>query len=215
MHTHPHEAAPSTQGRLIRWARQYDRLVNLLALGRARQLRSMTVDLARIVPGEAVLDVGCGTGDLTLAVKARTGPAGRVAGIDASPEMIAVARRKAAHAQSEIDFRVSAVEALPFPEASFDVVVSSLMMHHLPHAVKRQGLSEIRRVLKPGGRLVIVDAKRPTTIVGRVLAGLSLHAALREGAQDLPPLLQAAGFTRVQSGDTAWRMLGLVVGWNS
>lgn len=213
-HAHPHAVAPSTQGRLIRWAGQYDRLVNLLTLGHARQLRSLTVDLAQIVPGEAILDVGCGTGDLTLAAKARTGRSGRVAGIDAAPEMIAVARRKAAHAQSEIDFRVSAVEALPFPDASFDVVLSSLMMHHLPEAVKRQGLPEIRRVLKPGGRLVIIDIKRPTTIAGRLLTAVALHAGLSEGTQDLPPLLQAAGFARVQASDTAWQMLGLVVGWS-
>ncbi|HEY0603605.1 MAG TPA: methyltransferase domain-containing protein [Herpetosiphonaceae bacterium] len=213
-HAHPHEAAPSTQGRLIRWAGHYDRLVNLLTFGHARQLRAMTVDLAQIVSDEAILDVGCGTGDLTLAAKARTGRSGRVVGIDAAPEMIAVARRKAAYAQSEIDFRVSAVEALPFPDASFDVVLSSLMMHHLPQAVKRQGLPEIRRVLKPGGRLVIIDIKRPTTIAGRALTAVGLHAGLGEGAQDLLPLLQEAGFARVQTSDTAWRMLGLVVGWN-
>lgn len=215
MHSHVYqpEPAPSTHGRLIRWAWLYDHVVNWLMLGRARQLREMTVDLAQIQPGETILDVGCGTGDLTLVAKKRTGPSGKVAAIDAAPEMIAVARRKAAHAQIEVDFRVSPVEALPFPDASFDVVVSSLMMHHLPLAVKQQGLPEIRRVLKPGGRLVIIDMKRPTTIVGRAIIILSLHAALREGVQDLPPLLREAGFARVQVSPTAWRLLGLVTGW--
>ncbi|MBV9790404.1 MAG: methyltransferase domain-containing protein [Chloroflexi bacterium] len=215
MHSHVYqpEPAPATHGRLIRWAWLYDRVVNWLMLGRARELRATTVDLARIQPGETILDVGCGTGDLTLAAKTRAGQAGKVSGIDAAPEMIAVARRKAAHAQSEVDFRVSAVEALPFPDATFDVVLSSLMMHHLPLAVKQQGLGEIHRVLKPGGRLVIIDMQRPTTLVGRAIIVLSGHAVLREGVQDLPPLMSEAGFARVQASDTAWRMLGLVVGW--
>lgn len=215
MHSHVYqpETAPSTHGRLIRWAWLYDRVVNWLMLGRARQLRAMTVDLAKIQPGETILDVGCGTGDLTLAAKTRAGQVGSVAGVDAAPEMIAFARRKAAHAQIEVDFRVSAVEALPFPDASFDVVLSSLMMHHLPLAVKQQGLLEIRRVLKPGGRLVIIDMQRPTTIVGRAIIVVSGHAALREGVQDLPPLLHEAGFARVEASHTAWRMLGSVVGW--
>jgi len=74
----------------------------------------------------------------------------RVYGIDAVPAMIAVARRKANQAGRAIDYQVAAVEALPFPDAISDVVVSSLMMHHLPDDLKGRGLAMIRRVLKPG-----------------------------------------------------------------
>jgi demethylmenaquinone methyltransferase/2-methoxy-6-polyprenyl-1,4-benzoquinol methylase/phosphoethanolamine N-methyltransferase len=92
-----------------------------------------------------VLDVGCGTGALTLLAKKHTGSAGQVCGLDASPEMIEVARHKATRAHADVDFRVGVVEQLPYPDGSFDVVLSSLMMHHLPADLKPKALAEIRR----------------------------------------------------------------------
>jgi ubiquinone/menaquinone biosynthesis C-methylase UbiE len=211
--SHQHgELTPATRGRLIRWARYYDPCVSLLTLGRRTRLRRTTVALAHIRPGERVLEVGCGTGDVALVAKAQAGPGGVVSGIDASPEMIAVARAKAAHQGVAVDFQVGLIEALAFPDAIFDVVLSSLMMHHLPDDLKRQGLAEIARVLKPGGRLLIVDAKHPTNRLGRGLATLLLHGSLSSGVQDLPPLLQAAGFTGVEVGETGFRTLGFVRG---
>src|SRR5215510_5101343 len=94
-HTHATEAPPQTQGRLIRWAPYYDLSVNLISLGQARRLRKLTVDLALIKPGDSVLDVGCGTGDVAIPSKIRAGKEGKVYGIDPAPEMIAVARNKA------------------------------------------------------------------------------------------------------------------------
>src|SRR6185436_21011328 len=105
---HPHsvEQPAQTEGRLIRWAPYYDLAVNLTTLGHARLLRKLTVDNALIKPGDSVLDVGCGTGEVTILAKKRTGN-GTVYGIDPAPEMIAVARRKAARKRLEIDFRVA------------------------------------------------------------------------------------------------------------
>jgi demethylmenaquinone methyltransferase/2-methoxy-6-polyprenyl-1,4-benzoquinol methylase/phosphoethanolamine N-methyltransferase len=186
--------------------------VSLLMLGRRKRLRRTTVALAHIQPGATVLEVGCGTGDVALVAKAQAGPHGVVSGIDASPEMIAVARGKAARQGVAIDFQVGLIEALAFPDATFDVVLSSLMMHHLPDDLKRQGLAEIARTLKPGGRLLIVDFKRPTDRVGRALSLLLLHSGLSSGVQDLTPLLQAAGFTGIEAGETGFRTLGFVCG---
>src|SRR5262249_6013031 len=128
------------------------------------------------------------------------------------PEMIAVARAKAARAARAVDFQVGVIEALAFPDATFDVVLSSLMMHHLPDDLKRQGLIEIARVLKPGGRIVIVDIKRATGRLGRAMLMLMLHGGLEHGIQDLPPMLHAAGFTHIEVGNTGFRTLGFVRG---
>ena len=128
-----------------------------LFLGRERQFRERTVDLAAITLGHTVLDVGCGTGNLTMAAKIRAGTECEVCGIDAAPEMIQKAEQKAAEKQLNIHYQVGLIEDIPFPDNKFDVVISSLMLHHLPEDLKRQGIAEISRVLKPGGRFVAVD----------------------------------------------------------
>jgi ubiquinone/menaquinone biosynthesis C-methylase UbiE len=207
-----HAHAPTTTGMVIHWAKYYDMTVSLLMLGRRSRLRRATVDLAHIQPGATVLEVGCGTGDVALAARERVGSSGSVYGIDPSPEMIAVAREKAERAGVAVDFQVGVIEALAFPDASFDVVLSSLMMHHLPGDLKRRGLAEIARVLKPGGRLLIVDFKRPTTRMARALITLLFHGALREGVQDFATLVEQTGFTEVQVGDLRFGALGFVAG---
>jgi ubiquinone/menaquinone biosynthesis C-methylase UbiE len=107
-------AAPGTEGRVIRWAAGYDRWTTILTLGKAPTIRRNTAELAQIKPGDVVLDVGCGTGELTLQAKVRAGSAGKVYGIDPAPEMIAVARQKVAHGHTEVDFQVGVIEDLPF-----------------------------------------------------------------------------------------------------
>jgi ubiquinone/menaquinone biosynthesis C-methylase UbiE len=107
--------------------------------------------LAKIAAGDKVLDVGCGTGDLTLRAACLAGPTGEVVGIDASPNMIEVARRKAASKGLSIRWEVEAIERLTFPDDTFDVALSSLMLHHLPGQLKHAGLAEVRRVLKETG----------------------------------------------------------------
>jgi ubiquinone/menaquinone biosynthesis C-methylase UbiE len=179
-------------------------------LGQAQALRRRTVDLAQLQAGETVLDVGCGTGDLTLAAQRRVGPTGEVCGVDPGSEMVEVARQKALHANRPIAFQVGVIEDLPFPDNTFDVVLSSLMMHHLPDDLKPTGLAEIRRVLKPAGRLLIVDFKRPTAWVAKVVLTLMLHGGLRTGVQDLPDRLAQAGFSAITTGNTNLRTLGYV-----
>src|SRR5258707_5800156 len=97
--------------------------------GKFRELRQRTANLARIQPGEQVLDVGCGTGTLAMEVARRVGRAGRVAGVDPGTEQIARARAKAARRNVPIEFQIGVIEQLPFPDQTFDVVFSTLMMH--------------------------------------------------------------------------------------
>lgn len=209
-HTHTHEAASDTEGRVIHWASAYDWVIRIMTLGKASAIRRTTVELAQIKPGDVVLDVGCGTGELTRQAKIRAGAVGQVYGIDAAAEMIAVARHQATHAQTAVDFRVGVIEALPFPDNHFDIVLSSLMMHHLPDDLKPRGLAEVYRVLKPGGTLMIVDFKRPTSFLAQSVIALLLHAGMQTGVQDLLRQLEAAGFGQITNGDVGFRPMGFV-----
>lgn len=199
------QPAPKTRGRTIPWASFYDALVWLLSGGKGLAFRQATVELAEIKAGERVLDVGCGTGDLTLAAKAVAGSTGEVIGTDASPAMIDQARRKAARSGVEVTFQVDLIETMTFPDNQFDVVLSSLMMHHLPDDLKREGLAEIYRVLKPGGRLLIVDMESSTG--GSILQRLSEvmiqlhggHTHMQNNVKKLIPLVEAAGFANVET----------------
>lgn len=212
-HSHAAENPLQTQGRLIHWAQRYDLVVNLITLGQSWRLRRLTVELAQIKPGDSVLDVGCGTGDLTLQAQARAGASGHVHGIDPSPEMIAVAQAKAAHRKVEIDFRIGVIESLPFSDSSLDVVTSSLMMHHLPDDLKARGMGEIYRVLKPNGRVLIFDFSRPThSLRDHLRMVLFMHSGLKSGVEDLPKMLQAAGFAQAAKLDEKFLFFGFVRG---
>jgi ubiquinone/menaquinone biosynthesis C-methylase UbiE len=209
-HTHTDEQPVQTEGTLIRWAPYYDFTVNIVTLGKARALRKITVEQALIKPGDSVLDVGCGTGEVTLLAKTRA-KEGKAYGIDPAPEMIAVAQKKALQKRLEIDFRVGVIEALPFPDASLDVVTSSLMMHHLPEDLKVRGLAEIYRVLKPGGRLLIADFMRPTgSFLNHLFIAFTRHQGLKSGIEDLQNLLKNAGFSRITQLNETILLIGFV-----
>lgn len=95
---------PRTSGLVLHWARRYDLLAWLFTRGRERAFRARLIDLAKLQPGQSVLDVGCGTGTLAIAASRRVGPTGAVHAIDASPQMVARATRKAAKAGTPVVF---------------------------------------------------------------------------------------------------------------
>jgi ubiquinone/menaquinone biosynthesis C-methylase UbiE len=201
-------SAPSTTGAVIHWALLYDLLVWVISFGKERALRQRQIDLAGIAPNESVLDVGCGTGTLAIAAKRRVGRSGRVYGIDPSPQMIARARKKARKAGVELVFETAAIEALPFPDATFDLVLSTVMLHHLPAEARRQGVREIRRVLKPGGRLFAVDFGGSEDERHSCIARASKHAHF--DIRQLIPELREAGLGGVTSGKVGFRNLWFV-----
>jgi ubiquinone/menaquinone biosynthesis C-methylase UbiE len=188
-----------TKGLILKGGWRYDLhgwLTDIFVFrGKVRELRQKTANLAQLQPGEKVLDVGCGTGTLAIEVARRVGRAGHVAGIDPGAQQIAHARAQAARRNLPIDFQIGVIEQLPFPDQTFDVVFSTLMMHHLPAPLKRQGLAEIARVLKPGGRLVIADFKHKQERAGQAAR---FHAG-GSRIQDLAAIVSDAGFQQVET----------------
>ena len=131
----------------------YDPMVKLLGADRARK---KLFDQASVQPHHRVLDVGCGTGTLAVAIKGWL-PGAEVVGLDPDPKALARSRRKAERAGVSIRFDQGFANTLPYTDGSFDRVFSSLMFHHLPQDAKFATMREVRRVLKPGGSLHLLD----------------------------------------------------------
>ena len=149
-------------------------------------------------------------------MQARVGESGETHGIDPAPEMIAVAQNKAMRSGACVNFRVGVIEDIPFPNDYFDVVLSSLTIHHLPDALKREGFVNIRRVLKPGGHLFIVDFEPPDNPAIRFLFTHILgHDMMKVNVQEYVPMMQRAGFADVEAGRTKSRYISFVKGSKS
>jgi ubiquinone/menaquinone biosynthesis C-methylase UbiE len=180
----------------------HDRLLPLYdplnwLLGTARH-RAWLVESAGVRAGERVLDLGCGTGDLALALKSRH-PGALVSALDPDAKALGRARAKASAAGLEIAFEQGFGDALPYPDASFAHVVSSLVLHHLEPAQKDAALREVARVLAPGGSLHVLDFGPPSGAVTRALTHL-LHRGEAVGDQlagNLLERMRAAGLVDV------------------
>ena len=188
----------------------YDQLCSRFGLG--IPFRKETLRYARLEPGENVLDVGCGTGVLTHMAAETVGPTGKVIGIDPAPKMISLARKNASVTGNSAEFRLAVIEHLPFENETFDLVLSSAMIHHLPSDLKRAGLLEVNRVLKPGGRLLVVDLDRPANPLWWFLVWpLRIMPTTREHLEGrLLPYFRQAGFDPV---NRVGRWFGLLSFW--
>jgi ubiquinone/menaquinone biosynthesis C-methylase UbiE len=135
--------------------------------------KNLLIEQADIRAGQSVLDLGCGTGTLAIMVKQKH-PSTEVTGLDADPDMLKVARYKSAQSKAPVKFDVGFTNNLPYPDETFDRVISSIMIHHLKTPDKKKTAEEVFRVLKPGGQLHIVDFGKPVTWYGKLL-GPFLH----------------------------------------
>jgi class 3 adenylate cyclase/SAM-dependent methyltransferase len=180
--------------------RLYDPVVRLTT--RERRFKERLLELADLRPGERALDLGCGTGTLAIAA-CRRQPGAGVHGLDADPRMIETARRKADAAGVGLELRQGVATELPYPDGSFDVVLSSLLFHHLDRAAKHTAAREVARVLVSGGRLVVADWGRASDPLMRVLF---LTIQLVDGFETtrdnvhgrLPQILRNGGLTEVR-----------------
>jgi ubiquinone/menaquinone biosynthesis C-methylase UbiE len=220
---HGHEgASPLHQGEsiVLHSPRLYDWMAGLITLGREAKLRQWTLDLADLHAGSVVLDVGCGTGTLLLAAAERVGRSGTLHGIEPSAEMRAHARHKAEMRDVSLQVVKGSADALPYPPASIDAVSCTLALHHLPGPVQEVAIREMRRVLRPGGRVVIVDWQRPKSFGSALTDPFSLifllhgggHSASPADLLDIEPLMTALGFEGIVRHRYGSGALGAVVG---
>jgi ubiquinone/menaquinone biosynthesis C-methylase UbiE len=188
----------------------FDRLTALYDPVVARTTREgafkrRVLERAKIAEKHSVLDLACGTGTLAIEAK-RLQPKARVTGLDADPVMLARAKKKAKDAGVEIELERGTSGDLPWDGARFDVVLSTLFFHHLSDEVKRDTADEIRRVLKPGGCLVLADWGRAQDPVMRLaflpvqlLDGFSNTSSNVRGR--LPEMLRDSGLRQVRVCD--------------
>ena len=189
----------------------YDSYMSKVTLGRERTLREMTVSLAQVKPGDCVLEVGCGTGTLTLAAKRQAGQSGKVFGIDIIPGMIERSQRKAAQANVDVTFQLGSMDDIPFSADQFDVVMCSFMIFHMSEMVRRKGITEIYRVLKPQGRLLVLDLALPTDPLPRAIAKALFGGMLQHDLRELLPLMESSGYSDMEIAPAKFRVLGLSV----
>ena len=133
----------------------YDRMNLLMSMGRDGRWRRLGVRASRAQPGDAALDVCCGTGDFAVELRRAVGPSGRVVGLDFSPQMLAVARRKC----SAVEWQQGDALALPFADGEFAAACVGFGVRNLSD--HRRGFAEMARVVRPGGRVVCLEMSTP------------------------------------------------------
>ena len=186
----------------------YDPFVRLVGGERARRA---LIEQAQVRAGHRVLDVGCGTGSLEVAL-ARLEPGAELAGLDPDPDALERAVRKARRAGVAASFDRGFADALPYPDASFDRVLSSFMFHHLPGPEKAAMLREARRVLRAGGALHMLDFAGPGSgRRGPIASWLASRPLLADNAEArILALLREAGFAGAQRTGVGTIAFGLV-----
>lgn len=201
-----------------RIAGRYDLLNSLMTAGLHHSWRTRAADRADVGFGDAVLDVCCGTGDLAFELAKRVSPGGHVVGCDFSEQMLDLAREKAAQRGAPVRFEWADALQLPYDDGRFDAVTVGFGVRNF--ADRDQGLREMARVLKPGGRLVILEFTEPrrppfstfyslwfdriVPLLGRLTDNPEAYSYLAESVHSFPDppslaaKMEAAGLERIR-----------------
>jgi demethylmenaquinone methyltransferase / 2-methoxy-6-polyprenyl-1,4-benzoquinol methylase len=197
---------------------KYDLLNSLMTAGLHHSWRQRAADRAEVAPGDAVLDVCCGTGDLAFELARRISPEGHVVGCDFSERMLDLAREKATERNVPVRFEWADALELPYDDGRFDAVTVGFGVRNF--ADRDRGLHEMARVLKPGGRLVILEFTEPqrapfstfyslwfdriVPVLGRLTPNPEAYSYLAESVHSFPAphglaaKMDAAGFERIR-----------------
>jgi ubiquinone/menaquinone biosynthesis C-methylase UbiE len=178
----------------------YDPVVALTT--REATFKSALLHQAKLRAGQRVLDLACGTGTLAIAAK-RAQPEADIIGLDGDTVILERARRKAQRAGVPLQLELGLSTALPFADASFDCVLSSLFFHHLTREHKRKSFAEVLRVLKPGGELHVADwGKAQNPLMRMAFLGIQLLDGFPTTSDNvrglLPQLMHESGLRRVE-----------------
>jgi len=212
------EFSTEVRGMFDRIAGVYDLMNSAMTAGLHHQWRERAVDRAQVGPGSNALDICCGTGDLALELRRRIGADGRVVGSDFSEPMLELARHKSGEQGLPVEFAWADALELPYGDKSFDAVTVGFGARNLADLDK--GLAEMARVLKPGGRLVILEITRPhreplatfyglwfdrlVPMLGSVAGDADAYSYLPESVRsfpeprDLAAKIDAAGFDEIR-----------------
>jgi ubiquinone/menaquinone biosynthesis C-methylase UbiE len=205
----------------LRWpglTRFYDAIMALTM--RERSFRGAIIDQLEATTPSSILDVGCGTGTLLMMLRQAL-PEAMLFGVDGDETALQVARQKAeAVVGKPVWFKNGLATSLLFESASWDSVTCSLLFHHLSDADKRRAIDEMRRVLRPGGTVVVADWGPPANwLIGVLFTGLQLFDGFDTTAFNrrgqLPRLMEEAGFTNVRRArrvNTAFGTLDILRG---
>jgi len=197
----------------------YDVMNSAMTAGMHHRWRARAADRAELAPGDAALDVCCGTGDLAFELARRVGPDGRVVGSDFSERMLDLAREKPVpEAAAKPIFEWADALDLPYDDGGFDAVTVGFGVRNLSDLDR--GIAEMARVLKPGGRLVILEITQPTRpplstffsvwfdrlvpLVGRFAGDSAAYSYLPESVKRFPPpaglaaIMDGAGLERIR-----------------
>jgi ubiquinone/menaquinone biosynthesis C-methylase UbiE len=197
------------KGQMEKMVNTYDTYMKRITFGREDDLRKMTVNLAGVKAGDSVLEIGCATGSLSLAAKRQAGPTGSVFAIDIIPGMIEVSRKKSEQANLDVTFQEGNIQDIPFDNEKFDVVICSFMIFHMSEKVRNRGIGEIYRVLKPNGSLLVLDMALPPQSFSRGILKFFLGFMLKHELKELQPVMELAGFSKIEIARAKYRVLGL------
>ena len=196
------------------WANIYD-IVNyfvFMIFGGGNNLRNEIAGMAKLREAKSVLDIGCGTGNLSLEIVKRLPSGGHVIGIDAGEKMVTLAKNKLHNAQSPIQFLRVSAENISFKDEVFNCVFNVFLLHHLPMELKIAAFNEMYRVLRKGGELVTVDVDNPSTLLGKLIGLSRYHVKeIRDNMKvPLELLLTEAGFKNIKVLKKKWGIFSYI-----